>query len=487
MSDAIRAALRGTTLAEAGPVAHVAEIVYHGTQLILPDGMGIPAAIDLLKSRQEFLETDVNMQETFDVFPWDGANALDRVLTEKIGWAAATATPGFFGPRPPQLISIDVGPGKKCQVPWGSFSLPNVVGLLSTGMSKKGSRIVFQLSATVKRKDEATVRRVFEEMRQYLKANSIYRGQAIRMRFLDNDGNELQMPEPTFMETGKLRPEHLIYSSEVADSINTNLFTPISRVHDCIANGIPVKRGVLLGGPFGTGKTLAATVAATLAVEAGVTYLYVPRADELAHAIEFAKQYQSPACVIFCEDVDRVMDGERDIEMDDILNIIDGIDTKDANLITVLTTNAMRSINPAMLRPGRLDAVIEVTPPDADAVQRLLRLYGGANIEASANLSSVGMELSGCIPAVIAEVVKRAKLAQLKLQQPGEKVEFLSDLALLDAARTMRAQIDLLNEASKPKEPAITLDSTLQVVVERAVGSRFEGVEAKLKEIREQV
>jgi len=496
MSDLMKAVLaataapRGTTLANAGPVAHVAEIVYHGSQLILPEGMSIPDAMQLLESRQKFLETTVRMSESFDVFPYDGANAIDRVLTEKFGWAAATATPGFFGPRPPQLISIDVGPGKKRQVPWGSFSLPGVDGLLATGHEWKGSRVVFQLNAEVKRKDEATIKRVFEEVREYLKTNSIYRGQAIRMRFKDNDGDDLSMPEPTFMATGTLRPEHLIYSADVQSAIETNLFTPISRVKDCIANGIPVKRGVLLGGPFGTGKTLAATVAATLAVQAGVTYLYVPRADELAQAIEFAKQYQSPACVIFCEDVDRVMDGERDVEMDDILNIIDGIDTKDANLITVLTTNAMRSINPAMLRPGRLDAVIEVTPPDAGAVQRLLRLYGSQNIEAEADLSLVGEELSGCIPAVIAEVVKRAKLAQLKLQAPGEQVRFLSDAALLDAAKTMRAQIELLNEASKPKDPAITLDSTLQVVVERALSKSMgalEDLEGDVSSIKQRV
>lgn len=480
----------GQTLSEVGPVAHVAEIAYHGQQLILPEGMGIPAAIDLLKSRQTFLETTLRMQETFDVFPWDGANALDCVLTEKFGWAAATAKEGFFGPQPPQLITIDVSPTLKRQVPWGEFSLPGVDGRIGTSHEWKNNRIVFSLYAQIKRKDEATVRRVFEEVREFLKVKSIYRGQAIRMRFCDDEGDLLPMPEPTFLETGKLRPEHLVYSDDVQASIDTNLFTPITRVHDCIANAIPVKRGVLLGGPFGTGKTLAATVAATLAVEAGVTYLYVPRADELARAIEFAKQYQSPACVVFCEDVDRVMDGERDVEMDDILNIIDGIDTKDAKLITVLTTNAMRAINPAMLRPGRLDAVIEVTAPDAGAVQRLLRLYGGENIDAQSDLAAVGEELSGCIPAVIAEVVKRAKLAQLKLQKPGEKVCYLSETALLDAARTMRAQIDLLNEASAPKEPEITLDTTLQMVVERAVKphtDRLEEIEADMQRVRERI
>ena len=39
--------------------------------------------------------------------------------------------------------------------------------------------------------------------------------------------------------------------------------------------------------------------------------------------------------------------------MDDVLNIIDGIDSKKANIITVLTTNDLEGINPAMLRPGR--------------------------------------------------------------------------------------------------------------------------------------
>src|SRR3546814_9239016 len=166
---------------------------------------------------------------------------------------------------------------------------------------------------------------------------------------------------------------------------------------------------------------MAATVASRLAVDAGVTYVYIPRADELPDAIEFAKQYQSPACVIFCEDVDRVTNGDRSVEMDDILNLLDGIDTKNNHIITVLTTNDLQSINPAMLRPGRLDAVIDVTPPDAQAVEKLLRLYGGDAIAADTNLEEAGRVLAGNIPAVIAEVGKRAKLAQLRLQPAGDR------------------------------------------------------------------
>src|SRR5690606_20126549 len=131
------------------------------------------------------------------------------------------------------------------------------------------------------------------------------------------------------------------------------------------------------------------------AVQNGITYLYVPRADELKDAIEFAKLYQNPASVVFCEDIDRVTKGERSVAMDDILNIIDGIDTKTANIMVVLTTNHMDNINPAMLRPGRLDAVIPVTPPDAKAVERLIRVYAKGAVRADEDLAHVGATLAG--------------------------------------------------------------------------------------------
>ncbi|MEX0632804.1 hypothetical protein M8494_14795 [Serratia ureilytica] len=49
--------------------------------------------------------------------------------------------------------------------------------------------------------------------------------------------------------------------------------------------------------------------------------------------------------------------------------------------------------------------------------------------------------LAGTIPAVIAEVVKRAKLVQPQLQAPGTKVENVSGTAVLRAAETMQSQI----------------------------------------------
>jgi transitional endoplasmic reticulum ATPase len=161
--------------------------------------------------------------------------------------------------------------------------------------------------------------------------------------------------------------------------------------------------------------------------------------------------------------------------MDDILNIIDGIDTKNANIITVLTTNDVDALNPAMLRPGRLDAVIEVLPPDAEAVERLLRAYGGSTIPATADVAAVAEALAGKIPAVIAEVVHRAKLAQLRRQPIGERVTRISNEALLEAADTMQRQLSLLYKTPAVVEP--TLDNALLDIVRRGLNGTKESVD----------
>lgn len=481
MMEQIKRAISGAP----DPVAHVADVVYHGDKLILPEGMSIDSAVQMLERRRDYLQEEVAISETFDVFPWDGANALDKVLTARFGWVAAEATPGFFGKQPPEMRSINVGPGQTRKVPWGRLSLPGIEGYIQTSAAMQRGRIVFAFRAVVTRKDEATVNAIAQDMRAFLKDNSIYRGQAIKIRFLDENGEQLPMPEPEFMDTSKINRDQLIYSDDVMRAVEVNLFTPVERMADCLANGIPVKRGVLLGGTYGTGKTLAATMASKLAVENGITYIYVPRADELSHAVEFAKQYQTEnsGCVIFCEDIDRVMSGERSVEMDDILNIIDGIDTKAANIITVLTTNDLRAINPAMLRPGRLDAVIEVTAPDAKAVEKLVRFYGGNTIDQAADLTEVGVLMAGNIPAVIAEMVKRAKLAQLNLQPRGEKVSLISQAALIDAASTMQAQLKLLRERCMPAIPAVTVDSVMESIITRAMAPAIDDLNTKIQSV----
>ena len=462
----------------------VVDIVHQGEKLVLPQDMSLDNAIALLERRKEYDNKRIHMVETFDVFPLDGACALDTVLQRRFGWAPATTTPGFFRDHPPQLTTVQIGPDQVRQVPWGSFLLPTVEGRLQTEMAQKDGRMVFALTADILRRDERTVQALFDEVREEVKRSSIYRGKTLRLRLFDEDGDKLAMPDPQFVRN-EVDLTDLVYPESVRQAIHTNLFVPIMRAHDCIANGIPLKRGVLLAGPYGTGKTLAAAAAARLAEQSGLTCLYVARAQELAEALIFAKQYQSPACVVFCEDIDRTTSGPRTTEMDDILNTIDGLDAKNANIILVLTTNAIQTINKAMLRPGRLDAVIEVIPPDAKAVEQLLRHYGAATISTQADLSPVGHALSGKNAAEIAEVVRRAKLSQLAMQAPGTMVTELSVPALLEAADSVNAQSRLVH-GPQPSEADDShgLEGALMSALKRALHDDLQLLEDMSSRVR---
>src|SRR5262249_43736373 len=147
------------------------------------------------------------------------------------------------------------------------------------------------------------------------------------------------------------------------------------------------------------------------AVRNGWTFIYLDTVLDLKRGLDFAARY-APA-VLFAEDIDRVVDGERSVSLDEILNTIDGVDTKNGEIITVFTTNHVEKINPAMLRMGRLDALIHVAPPDAKAAERLVQLYSRGLLEDNCDLTEVGKMLSGKIPAFIREVTERAKIATI--------------------------------------------------------------------------
>jgi transitional endoplasmic reticulum ATPase len=461
----------------------VAEIIRSGDQILIPEELTIDKAIELLKMRRDYEEQPTVVSTTFDAFPWDGAYALFNVLKKQYGWASMRAVYDWFGEHLPAMQEIEMGVKKVGNVPWGRLNLFQKDGFVDTSVEKKGNRYVFSAVATVKRKHEKAVQDLFAEVRVELIRNSIYRGKALSIRFKNDAGGALKIPTVKFVDTENCTTDKLVFSDDVFASIETSLFTPITRMADCKRCGIPVKRGILLAGDFGVGKTLAAKVAAALAVEHDETFIYCKRTDEFAEAIEFALQY-GPA-IVFCEDIDRVVTGERSDEMDALLNIIDGVDTKSAEVIIVLTTNAVDKINPAILRPGRLDAVIEVKRPDAKAVARLIKLYGQHFLDPEANLETASKMLENNIPAVIEEVVKRAKLAALRHTPPGSTDIMITEVDLRDSAATMKMQLDLL--AGKKHDGSNGSTHSLDHAMTEMFDKFKKGIQLDLDSIKETV
>jgi len=154
--------------------------------------------------------------------------------------------------------------------------------------------------------------------------------------------------------------------------------------------GIKAPKGVLLYGPPGTGKTL---LARALANNIEASYLKVVASaivdkyiGESARVIRemfgYAKDHQP--CVIFMDEIDAIggrrfsqgTSADREIQrtLMELLNQLDGFDTL-GKVKMVMATNRPDVLDPALLRPGRLDRKIEIPLPNEAARLEILKIH----------------------------------------------------------------------------------------------------------------
>jgi len=410
-------------------------------QIVIPNSMDLEAARDWLDRRIHDDSQLVEIDHKIHCFPMEGAAALAQALKEKYGWTSMTPKKSFWGDTPPSVVTLRTGPNTTVGIPWGRLVIPGVKGYLETNMAiHKGSPIL-RVTGMVQRKNEPLFREILSEAEHKVATDSIYKGQALRMEFIDPDGaTSVEDFQPQFMDLSTVDVSQLVFSDHVSQQIDSSIMALVKHTAVCREAGVPLKRGILLAGPYGTGKTLTAKVLAKECERNGWTFLLIPDVSQLDSAVEFARRFQP--CAVFCEDIDQVMQGRRrDSNVNAILNTIDGIESKDTEIMVVLTTNHVERIEPAMLRPGRIDHVIEVTPPDSDAALRLVRTYTGDLLVEDESMIAAGQALSGQIPAVIREVCERSKLAAISARGSATAI-YGEDLIV--ASKGMRSQTKLL-------------------------------------------
>ena len=421
------------------------------TKVVLPKGSRIIDVISTLKwalKQQEAGEKEVAISREFHCFPLDGAFALHQALSEMFGWVDLVPTPGFFGPTPPVMVEIDAGAGRTVVVPWGRVQVPVWKGgYVEAALKINPSR--FWLRGGIQKQFMEDIQELTKRIQWFLDHASLYRNKAIHVSFawkreeLNFDPVE---HSPKFLQL--TAAEHdLIFDLRTWRLLRVGLFTPISHIQLCRKLGVPIRRGILLAGSFGTGKTLTALVTATKALAAGWAFIYASDARDFCEAVELGRQY-TPA-VVFVEDIDRITAGERDQTMDRVLNVIDGLDSKHAEVLVVVTTNDIEAIHPAMLRPGRIDTVIELGMPDAESVSQLLERYGQGQLK-DVDVSPVIGQLVGKSPAMIREIVERSRLvAVLRIAEGGPGVVTVDDL--LTSAEMVERHTALVNRPVTPK------------------------------------
>jgi transitional endoplasmic reticulum ATPase len=452
MSDqavaAIMEALTGrNTLSKNTTVRHA------GSEIILPIINEVPMSakegIYWLQKRMEEDETTVAIYEEMQGAVLDCAVALDKAIKEIYGYSNGVAIQSFFGSRPPVTIGVPVSATETVQVVWGRVEIQGIDGYIQLSLNPTGAQPTLIVAGEVKKKHRENVSAIIRKAQEMVKAKSIYRGKAVKLSFdwyREGQDFDPMRHAPQFLNLTGVKEDDLMFSESVINSLNVGLFAPIENAQACRDNGIPLKRGVLLSGPYGTGKTMTAYVSALKAIRNDWTFIYLDSVEDLREGLEFAAKY-APA-VVFAEDLDRLISGKRSMKMDDVLNILDGIDTKGKDVITVFTTNHIENINPAMLRMGRLDTLVEVLPPDAATVERLVKLYARDLMEDGADLAIIGKALEGNIPAFIRETVERAKLAAIYRIGSGDIKGKVRQEDLLASADAMKNHANML----KPRE-----------------------------------
>lgn len=435
-------------------VSYIEDKNAHRIMLPVLDGvpMRLDQAIHWLTELKKEDERTVSFEYKFrGWYPLDAMWAVYRSLVATYGFAKVSDfNPGTWWETPPSVLTIETGPNQKTQIPWGPIRVMGLSTDLVPSIALDQGSPVLQLSANVKNGEKYKAVEMVERAEELLATSSIYRGFAVEVDFSIFSPRDFKFDPtraPKFIDT-KIDPAQLILPKLVEGQLSTALWTPIRKADLCRAMKIPLRRSVLLAGPYGVGKTLAARVTASIATENGWTFLYVKDLDQLTQALYFAKKYQP--CVIFAEDINRTVSGERDAKMDALLNTMDGIDRKTDEVLTVFTTNELEAIHPAMLRPGRMDAIVVVTPPDSEAVERLVRLYGRDMVRPDEDLKEVGQLLKGQIPAIIGEAVERAKLAAIRDANSDEDLVVRAE-HLLIAGHAMLTHAELLKDAPSPK------------------------------------
>jgi cell division protease FtsH len=199
-----------------------------------------------------------------------------------------------------------------------------------------------------------------------------------------------------------------------------------------------IPHGVLLFGPPGTGKTL---LARAVAGEAHAAFFSIA-ASEFIEAIVgvgaarvrdlFGKAKEAAPAIIFIDELDAIgrsrqgsagitgANDEREQTLDQILTEMDGFDSNEA-VVVLGATNRPEILDPALLRPGRFDRRVGVSPPDRDGRKKILEVHTrGIPLADDVDLGVLASTTPGMVGADLANLANEAAL--LAARRSHEKV-----------------------------------------------------------------
>jgi SpoVK/Ycf46/Vps4 family AAA+-type ATPase len=240
----------------------------------------------------------------------------------------------------------------------------------------------------------------------------VFRGQVLSFGQSEHHGNELV----TFLPRAPLAASDVVLPDGVLASIEQHIIGVGEFAAELRAAGQHLKRGLLLHGPPGTGKThtvrylTGRLTGTTVILLTGQSIRFVEQAAALARGLQ-------PSMVVL-EDVDLIAI-DRDFQQDSrpllftLLDAMDGVGS-DADVTFVLTTNRADVLEQALAdRPGRVDLAIEIPRPDGACRERLIRLYA-RDLALDADVAGIVAATQGVTASFVKELIRRTVLASLR-------------------------------------------------------------------------
>ena len=228
------------------------------------------------------------------------------------------------------------------------------------------------------------------------------------------------------------------------------------------AVGARLPAGVLLVGPPGTGKTLLARVTAA---EAGVPFyscsasdfveIFVGRGPARVRKL-FTQAAKNAPCIVFIDELDSIgrsrrlgsMNSEQENTLNQLLTCMDGLDTSNNGVIVMGATNRFELLDPALLRAGRFDRIVQCPLPDKTGRLAILNVHTKKlNLSRDVDLDRVARLTPGTCGADLCAIVNEAAIRTVRRGSNLVNSDDFED-ALKQFFSTRGVQLAVLAEAA---------------------------------------
>jgi hypothetical protein len=290
---------------------------------------------------------------------------------------------------------------------------PLVVRLIEDAILGNGPRLQVYTTPADREHGVAVIEAIMADAEG---AKNLFRGKALTAT--EHDGLVLEVAD-----LPAVTRSNVIVSESVWAEIDLNVAAVTDQRELMNKLGLGVRRGVLLAGPPGVGKTVISQVIAREMLGSFTVIIVDARAGQSALAGVYKEAHTLGPTLIVLEDLDLIV-GDRRKNSDtralsEFLAVMDADPA--APILTLASTNDVTALDAAAIRTARFDSIIEIGYPDRDAAAQILFTYlqgvpGGDGVEPRAVAAHFGSEISG---ADIREIVRRTLLTGGGVTQAG--------------------------------------------------------------------